>query len=68
MKNIKRREFVKEIGMGATGVLVLGGANNAWANTGVAPCYPGGFTCIVAIKWEEQLYWAGTLNIKKKHF
>jgi hypothetical protein len=32
MKNMKRREFVKEIGMGATGVLALGGANNAWAN------------------------------------
>ena len=31
MRNIKRREFVKEISMSAAGVLVLGGANNAFA-------------------------------------
>jgi hypothetical protein len=32
MRNIKRREFVKEIGMGAAGVLVLGRADNARAD------------------------------------
>jgi hypothetical protein len=32
MKKIKRREFAKEIGMGAAGVLVFGATNSSRAN------------------------------------
>jgi hypothetical protein len=58
MKKMKRREFVKEIGMGYRIQLtslswpkeVKPGEKfriaASWANTGVAPCYPGGFPCI----------------------